>query len=245
MLFNREPYVNLLIDTIKSTPIATATWVDWVDITVLSLLVYQLLLALRGTRGQQVGGGLILVGGVYAVSKLAGLSTLAWVFDGLLVYVALAVVILFQEDIRRGLARAGGSVFRSSGPPSEVNIREQVIQAVFSLAHRKIGALIAFERNASLVPFTEGAQPLNADVSSELLQAVFHPSSQLHDGAVVIRASKMLAAGVFVPISMSKEIAKSYERGIARRWDSPRRRMRCALSCPRSGAQWRSRKGDD
>ena len=100
MLFNREPYVNLLIDTIKSTPIATATWVDWVDITVLSLLVYQLLLALRGTRGQQVGGGLILVGGVYAVSKLAGLSTLAWVFDGLLVYVALAVVILFQEDIR-------------------------------------------------------------------------------------------------------------------------------------------------
>ena len=91
-----------------------------------------------------------------------------------------------------------------------MNIREQVIQAVFSLAHRKIGALIAFERNASLVPFTEGAQPLNADVSSELLQAVFHPSSQLHDGAVVIRASKMLAAGVFVPISMSKEIAKSY-----------------------------------
>jgi diadenylate cyclase len=181
-----------------------------VDIAVLSFLIYKLLLALRGTRGQQVGGGLLLVGGIYALSKIGGLSTLAWLFDGLAVYVALAVVILFQEDIRRGLARAGGSIFRSSGPPSEVNTREQVIQAVFSLAHRKIGALIGFERNASLTPFIEGSHHLNADVSSELLQAIFHPSSQLHDGAVIVRGTKILAAGVFVPISMSKNISKAY-----------------------------------
>lgn len=202
--------MNPLIETYRTSPIDTATWADWVDIFVLTFLIYRLLLALRGTRGQQVGVGLILVGGVYALSKLGGLTTLAWVFDGLAVYIALAVVILFQEDIRRGLARAGGSFFRSSGPPSAVKTREQVIQAVFGLAHRKIGALIAFERNASLAPFTEGAHALDADLSSELLQAVFHPSSQLHDGAVVVCGTKIMAAGVFVPISMSKDISRAY-----------------------------------
>jgi diadenylate cyclase len=199
-----------LLETYRASPIDTATWADWVDILVLTFLIYRLLLALRGTRGQQVGVGMMLVGGVYALSKLGGLSTLAWVFDSLAVYIALAVIILFQEDIRRALARAGGSFFRSSGPPSAAKTREQVIQAVFSLAHRKIGALIVFERNASLAPFTEGAHTLDADVSSELLQAVFHPSSLLHDGAVVVREMKILAAGVFVPISMSKDISRSY-----------------------------------
>lgn len=87
---------------------------------------------------------------------------------------------------------------------------EEVIKACFALAHRKIGALIVIERSVSLERFTEGTHPLDAVVSTELLQSIFHPSSPLHDGAVVIMGERIVAAGVFLPISLSKELSRAW-----------------------------------
>lgn len=184
---------------------------DWVDIGLLSYVVYRVLVVMQGTRAVQSLLGLGIVGLLYVASDTLGLMAVRWVLDNLFVYMVIALLILFQDDIRLALARAGGTLFtRRRGTRSEANVMEEVIKACFALAHRKIGALIVIERAASLEPYTEGAHPLDAVVSTELLQSLFHPSSPLHDGAVVISGQRVVAASVFLPISLSKEITRAW-----------------------------------
>jgi diadenylate cyclase len=87
---------------------------------------------------------------------------------------------------------------------------ESVITAVFALAERKIGAIVVMERSGSLEPYVEGSQRLDARISSELIQSVFHPTSPIHDGAIVIRKDRIVAAGVFLPLSLSKDLSKAF-----------------------------------
>lgn len=200
-----------LVEQFRESPFTTATWVDWVDIGLLALVVYRILMVMRGTRAMQSLLGLLLLGLLYQISNYFGLSTVHWVLDNLFVYLVLALLILFQEDIRRALARAGGTLFaRATARPSDANVLEEVIKACFALAHRRIGALMVIERSGSLEPYVEGAHALDAVVSTELLQSIFHPSSPLHDGAVVISDKRVVAAGVFLPITLSKDIARSW-----------------------------------
>ncbi|MCB9681561.1 MAG: TIGR00159 family protein [Alphaproteobacteria bacterium] len=200
-------------DWLATSPLGTASVIDWVDVGLLAAAVYMVLRVLRGTRAFQSLIGLLLLGFVYLLSSALGLTTLHWVLDNLFVYAVLALIILFQEDIRRVLAQAGGTVFVGSTNPqglTDANLVEEVIKAVFALASRRIGALVALQRNAELEPFCEGAHPLDAIVTTELLQALFHPTSPVHDGAVVIRHGRIAKAGVFLPISLSKGLPKVY-----------------------------------
>lgn len=190
----------------RESPFATATWSDWIDIGLLAAGVYWALTVIRGTRAMQSLVGLSILGGLYAISDLSGLSAIHWVLDTLSVYLALAVLILFQDDIRRALAGAGGTFFSRSARPAQAPVLEEVVKACFSLAQRKIGALIVFERAGSLSGYTDGANRLDARVSTELLLSVFHPSSPLHDGAVVIGGNRIIAAGVFLPITLSADL---------------------------------------
>ena len=189
-----------------------ATWVDWVDITLLTFVIYRVLLALQGTRAVQSLLGLGIIAVLYLASDLLGLMSVHWVLDNLFVYVVIAVLILFQDDIRRALARTGGTLFAVNVGirRADANVMQEVVKACFSLAHRKIGALIVLENAVSLDPYTEGAHRLDAVVSTELLQSIFHPSSPLHDGAVVISHERVVAASVFLPISLSKEVKRSW-----------------------------------
>lgn len=203
--------MNRITSWFADSPLVTATWIDWVDIGLLAVVIYQVLRFMRGTRALQSLLGLVLVVALYVVSDLIGLVTVHWVLDNVFVYLVLALLILFQEDIRLALARAGGTIFqRSEHRPSDAAVMEEVIKAVFALGHRKIGALIVIERQANLEPYTEGAHPVDALVSTELLQSIFHPSSPLHDGAIVISNQRVVAAGVFLPISLAKEISRSF-----------------------------------
>jgi diadenylate cyclase len=201
--------VNWLVDWFVESPFSTATWTDWVDISLLSLVLYRVFLVMKGTRAMQSLAGLALLGGLYLLSEVAGLSTVHWVLDNLVVYLVIAVLILFQEDIRRALARAGGTFSRVAQSPSDVAVMEEIIRGVFALAQRKIGALVVIERTAHLGSYLEGAEELDALCRSELLQSVFHPSSPLHDGAVVVREDRIVAAAVFLPISLSRDIART------------------------------------
>ncbi len=188
---------------------ATATWVDVFDICILAWLIYRGLLLIRGTRALLSLVGLLIATLLYGISGYVGLNALHWLLDNLFVYAFLGLLILFQEDIRRALARAGG-VFTRSSMPSEAARVESVIQAVFVLAERKIGAIVVMERSGSLEAYVEGSQRLDARISSELIQSIFHPTSPIHDGAIVIRNDRIVAAGVFLPLSLSKDLSKAF-----------------------------------
>lgn len=198
-------------DWYADSPFATATWVDWVDILLLAAVVYNVLMLLRGTRAMQSLAGLGLFFVLYAVARFGGLSSIEWVLDNLLVYLVLALIILFQADIRRALETAGGQFFRPvTTIRADSSILEEVIKAAFLLARRKIGALIVIEGNAELDAYVEGTHVLDARVSHEILQSIFHPASPLHDGAVVIRDNRVAAAGVFLPITLAKDISRTF-----------------------------------
>lgn len=192
--------------------LGTATWSDGLDVLVLAAAVYQVLRVLRGTRAFQSLVGLTLLFVVYVMAGVLDLATLRWVLDNVFVYAVLGLLILFQEDIRRVLADAGGSIFTGSGARAltDANLIEEIVQAVFALAHRRIGALIVIERSGGLDTLTEGASSVDAEITTELLQAIFHPSSPLHDGAVVVSGGRIAKAGVFLPITLSKALPKVY-----------------------------------
>jgi len=151
----------------------------------------------------------VLAAITYVLSGYAGLGAIHWLLNNLFVYAFVALLILFQEDIRRALARAGGVLSRRT-TPSEANLYEEVIQALFTLSKRKIGALVVIERTGSLAPYMEGAQVLDANISGDLLQCLFHPTSPLHDGAVVLSGQRLVAAGVFLPLTLSPNVARVY-----------------------------------
>ncbi len=199
-----------LLELWADSPFGGATWTDVVDVGLLAWLIYRALMLIRGTVAMQSLTGLGLLALIYFVSDFLGLATVHSVLNNLFVYVVLTLIILFQEDIRRALARAGGSVFSSRTVEVDANLLEEIIQAVFELAKRKIGAIVAIERDASLEAYSEGAYPLDARVSKELLQSLFHPSSPVHDGAVILSQGRLSAAGVILPITGSKEISRSY-----------------------------------
>ena len=201
-----------LLRVLRESPFATATWVDWLDVGVLTLSIFGVLHMLRGTRAFQILLGMLLLAAMYLVSAWLGLAALHWVLDNLFVYAVLAVIILFQEDIRQVLAVAGGTVFASSGRAQveEAQRLEEIVRAAFALAQRRIGALVVLERTATLGPYVESAHELEAVVTSELLQAIFHPTSPIHDGAVTIERGRVGHAGVFLPLSLVKNLPKAY-----------------------------------
>lgn len=208
----RAPGIFAIITRVPEAVLSTLRGVrvtDVVDIALLWFLLYQALLLVRGTRALQSLAGLAIVVGVYMLAGRFELYALHWMLEKFFVYIVLAVVILFQQDIRRGLAGAGGRLFPniSRNQPGQTAM-EEIIRASFQMATRRIGALVALEREASLEDYVESGQRLDAAISTELLLAIFHPTSPMHDGAVVVRQDRVLAAKVFLPLSLSKDISR-------------------------------------
>jgi diadenylate cyclase len=190
--------------------LSTIEWNDILDIAILSYVLYRTLLILKGTRAFQSLLGLVFVGVVYLLSQQLHLYTLNFLLEKFFVYIVLAVIILFQSDIRQGLARAGGRLFKSFAPRPETSMLEDVVRACFALASRRMGALIAIQRTASLDEYVEPALRLDARVSQELLLSIFHPTSPLHDGAAVVQSGRLAAAKVFLPLSLSKDVSRFF-----------------------------------
>ena len=185
-------------------------WNDVVDIAFLSYVIYRALRIMQGTRAFQSLLGLVFVLLLYALSARMALYTLNWMLEKFFVSIVLAVIILFQDDIRHGLARAGGRFFRSGPVRGSTSMLEDMVRACFSLASRRMGALIAIQRAASLDEYVDPAQRLDAVVSQELLLSIFHPTSPLHDGAVVVQEGRLAAAKVFLPLSLSKDVSRFF-----------------------------------
>jgi diadenylate cyclase len=190
-----------------------AVFTDIADILVVTYVVYRALLVLRGTRAMQMGMGLGVIFLVYLVSKWAGLITLFNLLNALLSSIILIIVVVFQNDIRRGLMRVGARAFFGGlARQQESKAIDEVVAAATELARHRIGALIAFEQDANLDEFVVGqGTPIDAAVQRELLVSLFLPESlnKLHDGAVVIRNLRVAKAGVFFPMPDTKVLDKS------------------------------------
>ncbi len=203
-------YEDRLWEWFAGSPFAQAGWVDMLDVGLLAFVLYRVIVALRGSRAMRSLVGLALLFAVYLVAEVVGLATVQWVLNHLFVYAVLAMIILFQEDIRRALARAGDTLTRLRGGTHDAALVEEVIRATFALAQRRLGALIVLERAASIETYLESAHRIDAAVSAELLQTIFHPTSPLHDGAVVVAKGRVAAAGVFLPIALSPEHGRQF-----------------------------------
>lgn len=187
--------------------------VDLFDILIVTYVVYRALLVLRGTRAMQMGTGLGVIFLIYVVSKWAGLVTLFNLLSTLLSSIILIVVVVFQNDIRRGLMRVGSRAFFSGiARQQETRVIDEVVAAATELARHRMGALICFEQDANLDEFVVAqGTTLDSSVQRELLVSLFIPESlnKLHDGAVVIRNLRIAKAGVFFPMPDTKLVDKS------------------------------------
>lgn len=185
-------------------------WIlDFLDIALMSAVLYRLLLILKGTKAVQmlVGLGILLLASV--ASRYLELYTIDWLVQSFWAQIVIAIIVLFQPEIRRALAHIGEAQFLSFTKAEELKSLEEIVRASISLANKKIGALMIIERETSLRDFIEVGTPLDAKVSRELLASIFHPTSPIHDGAVIIKGNRIAAAGCFLPITLSSELSKA------------------------------------
>jgi diadenylate cyclase len=183
---------------------------DTVDIALVYYLFYRLLLIIKGTRAFQmlVGIGLIVL--VLIASQFLEFYTLDWLIHSFWSQIVLAVVILFQPEIRRTLAQVGERhLFRSLSPVEGSKFIEETVKAAVSMANKRIGALIVLERDTDLTTIVEMGTELDAKVTKEILVSIFLPYSPIHDGAAIIRNGRIIAAGCFLPLTLSSNISKS------------------------------------
>src|SRR6184192_1739129 len=185
-------------------------WWDLVDILVVSLLIYEVLKLIRGTRAVQMAfGGGVLVALFYG-SRWGHLETVNWLIRNLAGYIVFAVIVLFQADIRRALAHFGRAPFFryfAKAESAEDSIEELVV-AASNLSSQRIGAIIAIERQVGLRNYIEGGIRLDAVLTYDLLQSIFLPSSPLHDGAVIVQEDRVAAAACFLPLTVNPRLSK-------------------------------------
>jgi diadenylate cyclase len=185
-------------------------WWDILDIAIVSFLIYELLLLIRGTRAAQMAlsGGFLI--GLFFVSRWLQLETVNWVIRNLAGYVVFAIIVLFQADIRRALAHFGRAPFFRyfEGAQSTNETIEELVVAANTLAARRIGAIIVIERQIGLRNYIEGGIPLDAMVTYDLLATIFQPGSALHDGAVIIQGDRVAAAACFLPLSVNPRVSR-------------------------------------
>ncbi len=185
-------------------------WIDALDILIVAFAIYQVILALRGTRAFQMLLGLALLYLASRVSLRLGLVTVNWALSNLLAVWFLCIIILFQPELRRALASVGrrGSLLRAFSRYQEAHMIDEVVRAVTSLAAKKIGAIIVVERDSRLTDSVDSGTTLDALVSRRMLESIFYPYSPLHDGAVIISRDRIVAAACFLPLSINPELPR-------------------------------------
>ncbi|MBI1749511.1 MAG: TIGR00159 family protein [Acidobacteria bacterium] len=177
------------------------------DILIIAIIIYYVLLLLRGTRAAQMMVAVILIVVFFYGARWARLEMVEWLLTTLLPYFAIALIVLFQPEIRRALARAGRNpLWRRFYAPDLTESHDDVLLAVRHFSQSKIGALIVFEREVGLKTYIESGVPLDAALSYDLLVSIFRPGSPLHDGAAILQGNRIAAAACFLPLSLNPMI---------------------------------------
>lgn len=179
------------------------------EILILSAILYYLYLYLRGTRGARILIGLALVFlSLTFVSQLLDLAVLGWLLKSFSIFLAIALVVIFQPELRRALNELGSHRFFTTALQRREEI-EEITDAVFDLSSKGFGALIALERDIALDSIAETGVEIDADFSKELLLTIFHPKTVLHDGGVIVSSDRIVAAGCIFPLTQRDDLDRT------------------------------------
>jgi diadenylate cyclase len=208
--------------------LANVAWTDVVDVLATSILIYYLLLLIRGTRAVQILIGVLVLVGLLGLANLLRLYLLGSILDVIVVGAAVTLPIVFQPELRRALEQLGrGGLFRLGTDDNQERVRAEdrsiatLAKAALLLSRAHTGALIVIEQQSGLKEFVESGTPLDARLSAELLLSIFAPRSPLHDGATIVRDDVVEAAGCFLPLA---------EQSLAERRVGTRHRAAIGLS---------------
>ncbi|MEH7546088.1 diadenylate cyclase [Neobacillus bataviensis] len=183
-----------------------------VDIALVWYVIYKLINVIRGTKAVQLLKGILVILLVRVVSEWLGLITLSWMMQQAINWGFLAVIIIFQPELRRALEQLGRGRFFSRSSTQDDDNQEKTVEAIVKatdyMAKRRIGALISIERETGMSDYIETGIRLNSNISSELLINIFIPNTPLHDGAVIIQKNNVSAAACYLPLSESPFISK-------------------------------------
>ena len=184
-------------------------WRGLIEIILLSVGIYYGYLYFKGTRGAKVLTGLAIVFlTLTLISQLLNLTVIGWIIRSFSVFLAVALVVIFQPELRRGLAELGGHPIFSLTSEKRETVHD-IVEAVTQLANKQFGALIAIERDTSIRVYEETGVILDADFSIELMLTLFQPKSALHDGGVIMRNGRLAAAACIFPVSQRETLDRS------------------------------------
>ena len=212
--------MNWLLSLIRELNTLKLSLADVADVLIVTLLIYALLVLLRGTRAMQMLWGILIIGALYLFSHALDLITLSTILGNLLAFLPIAIIVLFQREIRSMLAAFGSRTllrWNRSQDEGHVMLNELALAAQ-ALASKRIGALIAIERRDSLTAWADTGIPLDSRFSYDLLLNIFIPGTPLHDGAVVLRGNRIVAASCFLPLTtrhrLSSELGTRHRAAI-------------------------------
>ncbi len=181
------------------------SWLELIDVAVISIILYQVLRLLRGTQGTQILVGLVLLAVIGVLASTFNLVLLTWLFKNGAFFLVIAIIVMFQPELRRALDQLGrlghiGRPLSAFSTPQYSQAISEAIRAAERLSAKRTGALIAFERDVGLEDYAATGVRLNGEISAEFLQSIFYPNSPLHDGAVIVRGNQIVAAGCLLPL---------------------------------------------
>ena len=216
IIFNMEKYypeemlwIFQLFSKSKYIKIITSVF----DLLIVWYVLYLLITVFKGTKAIQLLKGIVVIVIGQQVSKMLNLTATSKLFDIVIQWGVLALIVIFQPEIRRALEQLGRGSFLKRYTNTYSRDEEKLIQAVSKavqyMAKRRIGALIVFEKETGLQDYIETGIPMNSDISQELLTNVFIPNTPLHDGAMIIQGTKIAVAASYLPLSDSVKISKS------------------------------------
>ena len=190
------------------------TWTAVLDIVVVAVIIYQLLVFIKGTRAVQMALGLALIVVFFYFSRWIALETVSWMLTNILPYFVFVIIVIFQHEIRRALVRFGQApLFGGFSTINRNEFYDEIVLAVKTLATNQTGALIVIERDIGLKTYIESGIALDATLSYDLLVSIFNPSVPLHDGAVIIQNRRIAAGACFLPLTVKPRLSKELGTG--------------------------------
>lgn len=201
-----------IVENVFKNIVSSVEITDVLDIAIITFLVYKLLGFIRETRAEQLAKGLLLLVVATVLSKWMHLYTLHWLLSGLISAGLVAIVVIFQPELRRALEYLGRSritnIFGEVDKEEAKRIVGQFVEAVDSMSASRTGALIVIEREISLNDIVETGTVIDSQITAQMIGTIFYEGTPLHDGAVIVRGDKLYAAGCVLPLTQNKELNK-------------------------------------
>ena len=200
--------------------ISTSNWRYFfygLDIVLVAVLFYIIYMLMYNTRAYSIAIGFIILFFITLIAKVFGLSTLSWIFDQFFQVGLIAIVVIFQAEIKHALRILGGKAFLKKSFRYDEDQIQKILSATFNLSYKGFGALIVFQRNISLHSLVDRAVKLNADISIELVESIFFKNNPIHDGAAIIMENRIAAASAYLPLTEIEPKIKNRRLGTRHR----------------------------